>query len=266
MPSQPQRIGVRVDDYKVDVKRGLRLAGTQGFFGVEVAADGAEVSPQNLSQSGRRHLARLVASQGLSFAALGSAARGAGLADPALVDALVGRMSQTMRLAADMGVRVVSLDVGCCVSPDGEPEAGAVEALRALAGEADRVGTICAVRAGTGDPTVLARVVRELGCPALRIGVDPGALLMGGYDPVQFLATCGDQVSMAYVRDAQPGGGGRGGEEMALGHGGLDLQAYLAGLVASSYAGLPIIHRARTLRPAEEIAADRAYLAARLLA
>ncbi len=251
------KIGVRVNDYRTDVKRGLQLAGAQRFNAVELSADAAELAPRNLAESGRRHLARLVAQTGMTFAALGSEAAGGGLADPARVDALVAATRDALRLAADMRVPVFTHDVGELHGlTEGERD-GVTDALRTLAAEAERVGTIYAVRSRLCTPDALAGLVETVDCPLVKLSVDPGALLMAGFDPLAALERFGEQVVLAYVRDAQRGDAEHPGRETALAAGRLDLPAYLAHLSASGCASTPILRRAQALNPAADLAADR---------
>ena len=118
-----QRIGVGVDDFRLPVKEGLERAARLGFNAVELAAAVGEVSPANLSESGRRHLARLCGNLGLATAALTADPGGPGLSDAATVDARVELTGRVLALAADLHVPVVCADVGRMVDPNtGEPD------------------------------------------------------------------------------------------------------------------------------------------------
>jgi sugar phosphate isomerase/epimerase len=253
-------IGIRVDDYRVDVRTGLGLAGRQGFGAVEVGVDRGEVSPANLTESGRRHLARLVANAGLAFTSISQELRGRGLADPARADEGVARAIAALRLAADMRVPVVSQDVGELLELSERERDCAREALIALAAEADRVGTVFAVRSSLAEPAELAGLVQAIDCPLVRVSVDPGAILMAGFDPTDAVAALDEQVSLAYVRDAVRGGRRHFGRETALGEGSLDLPAYLAALSASGCKAAPILRRGEAADPASAIAADKSRL------
>ena len=264
MATVRRNIGVRINDYRADVRGGLSIASRQAFSAVELGVDRGEVAPANLSESGRRHLARLVANTGMAFAALAQESHGARLADPSRVDEAVTRAAQVLRLAADMHVPVVSHEVGELLDLADAERASALEALRTLAEQAERVGTIYAVRSALADPATIAELVRAVDCPLVRVSVDPGALLMAGYDPAEALATLGDRVSLAYVRDAIRGSAGRGGREAGLGAGSLDLPAYLAALSAGGYHTAPILRRAEANDPVAALAADRDRLVSEL--
>ena len=263
---QPRKqVGVRVDDLRMDVKRGLRWAAKLKFSTVEVSADGEETTAEALSESGRRHLARLVAGHGLGFASLACDSRGGGLADAAQTDVIVTRAGRTLQLAADMGVPVVSHEVGDLLSLSEDERARVIEALRALADQAERVGTVYAVRSRLCTPDALRGLIGTVDCPLVKVAVDPGALLMAGFDPLEVLAAHGDQVVLAYVRDALRGTPEQAGQETALGEGQLDLDAYLAGLSGCGCGRPPILRRAQTTDAAGQLAADKAFLESHVL-
>jgi sugar phosphate isomerase/epimerase len=260
-----KNIGVRVDDLRMDVKRGLRFVADMRFTAVELSADREEVSPDALSESGRRHLARSVTSTGMAFSSLAIEGRGGGLADPALVDSLVTQGCRTLRLAADMGVPIVSHNVGELLDLPDQDKTNVTEALLALGDEAEKVGGVLAIRSRVYDPADLDQLIRTIGCESIRVGVDPGMLLMSGMDPIEVLNTHGDRIVLAYVRDAQRGTPRYAGRETALGAGRLDLDQYLAGLAACGYATAPILRRGDSLDAAADVAADKEYLESRLL-
>lgn len=264
MAATSRQLGVRVNDYGTDVRRGIELATRQAFGAVELGVDREEVAPANLTESGRRHLARLVTNSGLNLAALAQETEGFRLADPAHVDEGVARAAQVLRLAADMRVPVVSHDVGELLGLSDEKRDCAVEAVRALAGEAERLGTVYAIRSSLAAPAELGALLQAVACPLVRVSVDPAALLMGGFDPVEALVTLGEQVSLAYVRDALRGVPQRFGRETALGEGSLDLHSYLGMLSAQGYRTAPILRRTHAAAPAEALAHDRDRLTSAL--
>lgn len=265
MTKAREHLGVRVDDYRAGVKRGVSIASAQGFSCVEVGIDGGSIEGERLSESGRQHVARLVRNAGLAFASVAQAGATRGLADAAGVDSAIASASDALILAADMGVPIVAHDAGELLELTDGDRARAVEALRVLAAQAERVGTIYALRSAMCIPADLQSMVDEVACPLVQVAVDPGALLMAGFDPIEALGAYGDRVALAYARDATRGTTHAAGQECALGRGRLDLDAYLAGLAAAGYAGAPILRRAQPTSPAEDIAADKAALGNHLI-
>ena len=66
----PPRIGVNVDDLRLEPKRAFRKAAEMRFRVAEVATVSGELAPRALSHSARRHLARFADGLGLRIAAL----------------------------------------------------------------------------------------------------------------------------------------------------------------------------------------------------
>jgi sugar phosphate isomerase/epimerase len=253
-------IGLRVNDLRTDVRSALAQTRRMAFSAVELAVDDAELTPRALSTSGRQHLARLIRGEGLDLVALASDAHGGGICDSSRVDDLVLRAAESIRLAADMRVAVLSHDVGDLLGMNDTQRATAVDALHALADQAERTGTIYAIRSRAGAPDEVRRLIEIVDCPLVRVAIDPATLIMSGLDPVQAIATFGEQTVLAYVRDATSGTAEHTGREIALGQGRLALDAYLAELAAAGCARTPVLRRAAAASPAADLAADKAVL------
>lgn len=238
---------MRADDLRLELKRAIATVRTLGFDALELSAQDGEVSPKSLSASGRRHLARLVVSNGLDLASLGVEFRGKGIADPAHVDECIHSAIETLRLAADMGANAVSCDLGGLD----------LDALRTLADHADRYNTPFAIRASTASPRDLEALIHAVDCPLIRASIDPAAMLMAGWDPIQGVEALGSHLALTYVRDAVRGASGRSGYETALGAGSLDLHAYLAAASGCNVVVPPILRRAESADPVADIQADK---------
>lgn len=264
MAAARKNIGIRADDYRLDVRSALRCARQGAFASVELGADRGEVAPENLSESGRRHLARIISGEGLRLASLSHEA-GPELSDAARTDEAVARTAEMLRLTRELGAPILAHDVGELLDLPEPRRALALDALRELGAQAERYGAVYAVRSRLARPDDLAAMVQAIASPLVRISIDPAQLLMAGFDPLEALAHFGDQVVLAYVRDATRGSPHAAGQETALGAGRLVLPQYLAMLDAAGYHAAPILRRERGLHPAKDIAADRAILEAHIL-
>lgn len=216
-----------------------------------------EISPANLSESGRRHLKRICSGLGLQAAALTCDAAGSGLADSATVEQYVERTFRVLELAADLGVPVVTGDIGRATDPAGGGiDPTAVGALAAIATQADRVGVLFGVQTGADEPAVLDEVSRLVSAPSLMVCLDPGMLARFGHDPIQAAGTLAEEIVLAHVCDATRGGSERPGIDTALGRGSVDLRAFLAHLEAAGYARPYILRRRGAQRPRADLEAD----------
>ncbi len=261
---QRKDIGIRVSDLRMDTKRGLRFASDNHFSAVEVAADNQETTPERLSGTGRTHLARLVRGQGMNLASISLDSLGGGISDRAQVDRIITQVDSSLKLAADMAVPVLSHDVGELFGLEQSQHDCAREALAELSARADRVGTIYAVRSRACDPDTVDQLVRMVGSSSVKISLDPGSLLMAGFNPLDAITTYGDKVVLAYVRDATRGTPDRAGQEIDLGGGQLDLSAYLAVLSACGPVGPKILRREYASNPCLALVTDREVLDSRL--
>jgi sugar phosphate isomerase/epimerase len=255
--------GINVHDLRTDPKRGMQQAARMGFRAVELRALDGDIDPANLSESGRRHLHRYVRDIGLQLAALDADFGAGGMADPAAVDACVQRTGQVLAMARELGVPIVTGSVGRLDDADPRREQIA-SALRSIAEQADRIGTIYAVCTSYTAPNQLRRLVDELACPAVRVCTDPGYLVMSGYDPVSATSTLAEHVVLSHARDGLAGTSQSAGREVPLGQGHVNWLAYLATLSAADYAGPQILRRTDAERPLEDLQAGRDTLESQL--
>lgn len=259
--SQPN-IGVDVDDFRLHVKDGLRKASEVGFQTVELATVRGDVEPSNLSASGRRHLSRYVNGLGLRMAALVADLPGLRLCDPGTVDERVERTCRILELARDLEVPVVTASTQALTHPEtGEPSPHPIEALKRIGEYADSRGVLYALQPTCDGGDRIARVSDELGCPSIRICLDPAAMVMAGANPLSVIERLGSQITLMHARDGTAGLPGRSGQETRLGEGEVDLVSVLAMLSAAEYAGPYILRRTDSQTPIEDISSGRDDLA-----
>lgn len=255
-------LGVGVHDLRLGTKAALSRAASMGFAAVELGAAAGDTSPEQLSQSGRRHLDRLVRGLGLDFAALDAVAPGGGFGDSRRVDERIARAKATLDLARDVSVPIVVVALGPMVGDLARESA--VDGLREVGEYADRTGRTLAVQTHEQSPESLDAFLRAVGCPSVRVCVDPAALLMMGHDPIEGVMRLAGGVCLSHARDATLGGGDRQGHETAMGEGHVDLPAYLAALDGAGYGGPQIIRRSGAERPLEDIGRALAYVESHL--
>ena len=261
MSAWTQRIGVGVDDFRLPIKEGLARAARLGFNAVELGAGGGEIAPARLSESGRRHLARMCGNLGLTTAALTADVGGPGLSDAAGVSARVELTVDVLTLAADLHVPVVCADVGQMVDPNtGEPDPVALDAIKAIGERADRLGTIFAIQTGADAPEHLAPLLSAIACPSLAVCMDPARLIGLGHDPMAGLQPLAEWIMLSHLGDATRGRPGHAGIETPLGQGQLDLPRYLAELSATPSNSPLILRRRDSRRPIDDLAAAMTLL------
>lgn len=244
-------LGVGVHDFRMGTKAALSRAAGMGFGAVEIRAASGDTSPNQLSQSGRRHLERLVRGLGLELSALSAATPGGGLADVKQVDERIAGTKAVLDLARDLSVSTVIVTLGATV--DELARESAINALVEVADHADRTGRRLAIQTHGQSPKALESLLQELRCPSVGVCMDPAALLMMGHDPIECITRLADNVCLSYARDATLGGFDGEGHETRMGDGQLDLPAYLAALDGAGYGGRQIVRRTSAEYPLEDI-------------
>jgi sugar phosphate isomerase/epimerase len=258
-------LGTDIDDFRLPPKEGLRRATELDLRFIELGAVG-DLSPRQLSSSGRRHLLHLVESLGLKLTALGADLPSLRFTDSRTADERVERTCEILELARLLGVPVVTAAVGALAHPEtGTPSSTAMDAFRRIGEFADSRGVIFAFRPSHDSPERVTGLLRELACPAIHVSLDPAALVMSGNNPVALVERLADQIHQVQARDATVGLPERGGRETRLGEGDVDWRGLIAALKDCDYHQPFILRRLDSQTPIKDIAGARDELR-RLLA
>ncbi len=251
-----QHIGCGLHDFHLPTRLALKRAYDMGFGAVEIGTTSGDTTPDQLSQSGRRELARLVQGRGMNTAALDAHA-GGGWTDPGHNEERIDHAKSVIHMACEMGVPVVTAGVGRIGD---ESSRGMVEsALSEIGDLCDRTGTLFAVRTEGVEAEMLADIITGLGCPSLKYCIDPASLLMSDDDPGEVIARLDDGILLAHARDVVQGSSGVA-RETVLGEGQVDYLGFLAALSAAGYHGPHIVRRTDSPRPTEDIARAKVFL------
>lgn len=237
------RLGLDIEDLRLPTKDGLRRVAELGCRFVELPTASGEISPRALSASGRRHLSRFVDGFGLRIAALTVDVPGLRLTDPRTVDERILRTCETIELARELGVTIVTASAGALTHPDsGELSDVAAAALRQIGEFADSHGVGYALRPSQDASDRVAQVLDAIRCPSLQLCIDPAALVMQGINPIAFIEALGGSTTLVHARDATAGSSGHPGHETRIGEGEVDLIGLAEALAERDYSG-PIIAR-----------------------
>ncbi|MBX6312781.1 MAG: sugar phosphate isomerase/epimerase [Isosphaeraceae bacterium] len=217
----------------------IREAARLGAKGIVLDAAG-DLSPDRLSETGRRELRHLLRTVELGLIALNLPTRRPFDTDEQLDDRLA-RADRAFAMAYELGTPLVLARVGA-VPPEAEAPRREVytRALGELARRADHRGVRLAVETGAESGEVLRGFLDTLGAPALAASVDPAALLRMGHDPVAAVIALGEWVAHAYANDATgPSGRAVIANPRGFGFapGVLDWEEYLGALEEIDYRG-----------------------------
>src|SRR5262249_5227451 len=141
------KIGVRLESLGLPLRAALEQARRMGVAGVQVDAVG-DLSPERLSQTGRRELRNLLRTHNLELTALGFPMR-RGLDVPEGLQERIDRLRGVLALGFDLGPRIVVADGGRIPEAVDDPRMQHMtEALLALGHHGDRVGAVLALETG----------------------------------------------------------------------------------------------------------------------
>jgi sugar phosphate isomerase/epimerase len=241
------------------LRRGLQEIERLNVTGVQVDAVG-DLSPKKLSQTGRREFRHVLRGHNLELTALGCPLRH-GLDTAAGQEARIEHIRQVMSLSFDLGPRLVIVQAGRIPEDSNDPRARLLtEALLALGQHGDRTGTILALQTGLESGQVLRRFLDRSDTGGLGVNLDPGNLVLGGYDPYESARALQGRVVHGYADDARPAGSNRPGRLVPLGHGDLEWMHYLSILEEIDYRGWLVIAQETSANPQRDVAASVQFL------
>ncbi len=230
-------IGLRIQsDPDRSPKDLLREAARLGAKGVILDASG-ELSPDRLSETGRRDLRHTLRSTELAMIGLHLPTR-RGFDTEDDLETRLARSERAMALAFDLGAKLVLARVGAVPPEDGPKRPIFLHALTELGKRADHRGVRLAIETGAEPGSALAAVLNGLAHPGLAASLDPGSLLKMGHDPVASTRDLAGWVAHAYATDAAGAsrivGGSRGFGPRGSA---LDWAEYLGALEEIDYRG-----------------------------
>jgi sugar phosphate isomerase/epimerase len=236
------KIGIRLESLGLPLRRALDSAAQLGVGGVQVDAV-ADLSPDALSQTGRRDFRNLLRSHNLELTALGCPMR-RGLDVAENLEARIEHVRKVMAQSADLGPRRVIVEAGR--TPDDDKTTAFTllsESLLALGHHGDRLGAILALETGQESGETLARFLARFDTGGLGVNLDPANLLIHGFDPYAAVPALGKRIVHVHAKDARSASASRSAAEVPLGHGDLDWLRLLSLLEEVDYNGWLTVER-----------------------
>jgi L-ribulose-5-phosphate 3-epimerase len=236
------KIGVRLESLGLPLRRALQEVQRLGVAGVQVDALG-DLAPASLSQTGRREFRNVLRAHGLELTALGCPLR-RGLDTAENQEARVEHVKRVLSLSFDLGPRVAIVQAGRVPEKPDDPRAALLaEALRDLGAHGDRTGTTLALETGLESGQTLRAFLDRFDTGGLGVNLNPGNLLMGGFDPYESARALRGKVVRCDARDARQSGPSRAAREVPLGHGDIDWLLFVGVLEEIEYRGWLTVER-----------------------
>jgi sugar phosphate isomerase/epimerase len=236
------KIGIRLESLGLPLRKALQQASGLGVGGVQVDAVG-DLSPGQLSETGRREFHHLLRGYNLELTALGCPLR-RGLDAAEDQQPRIEHVRKVMSLSYDLGPRVVVVQAGRVPgADDAEQGARLTEALSALSQHGDRTGTTLALETGLESGAALRAFLDRFDTGSLGANLDPANLLSHGFDVYDSTRALHGKIVHAQAKDARTAGASRAAQEVPLGHGDIDWMQFLAVLEEAEYRGWLTVER-----------------------
>ena len=202
---------------------------------------------QRLDAGGIRVTAVFGGFAGESYADIPSVAATVGFVPPATRDARVTEMKEISDFAAQLGVDVIALHVGCIPHRADDAEyASIVAATREVCEHAQRNGQSLHLETGQETALALLDFHQAVDLDNLFVNFDPANMILYGTgDPIEALRSLGGLVRSVHCKDARWAArpGEEWGTETPLGEGDVNMEMYLRTLAEIGYIGPLTVER-----------------------
>jgi L-ribulose-5-phosphate 3-epimerase len=253
------KLGVTLESFGLPFRRGLQQARRLGLTGVQVDAAG-ELSPEGLTDTGKRELRHLLRTNGLELTALDCPLRH-GLDELNNLQPRIDRVRQVMALSFELGAHVTIVQAGRIPDDPADPRMPFLrESLLALGQYGDRIGTTLALMTGLESGHTVSAFLNNLDTGGLGADYDPANLLTNGFDPIDNLTPLKDRIVNVNAKDVRRVLVSRTANEVPLGHGDIDWMAFLGTLGAQEYRGWVVIERETGTDRIADVASGAAFL------
>jgi sugar phosphate isomerase/epimerase len=248
-----------IDGLSGDARGAFDLASSARYRGISFATNHAELTPDQLGQSARRHLRTTLSSRHLAIEAIRVAAPRGALTDAETIDRTMDNARKAFLLAADLGVKTVALNVGN-LGTSKVPESTIVAAVRDLAQHADAAGLSLAL--GSEGAQHLRGLVKDVDYERATVNFDAARLIEAGDDPLKTAEEMAGIIGQVTASDAIRAG--KSVRATFLGEGQLPLPELMAILDEQGFRG-PLVVDVRELSDGAAGARHAAEVLDRLL-
>jgi sugar phosphate isomerase/epimerase len=224
-----------------------------GIHRVQLALDPLRESPaiwddvgKVLKQAGITVVSGMFGCVGEDYSTLNSIRLTGGIAPDGTWEENLKNIRATVPIASALGIKQVTFHAGFVPHDPAHPDfVKMVERLAAVAEIFSTAGISVGLETGQETADELAVLLGTLQCPNLFVNFDPANMLLYGKgDPIQALQLLGKWIQQVHIKDAVSSRiAGEWGEEVAVGTGEVNWQAFFAALHEANYTGDFVIER-----------------------
>jgi sugar phosphate isomerase/epimerase len=230
-------LAIRLETLGLPFREAIKVAGKLGADGVEFDAIG-DLSPRELSQTGRREIRHLLRQSELKLVAIGFPTRH-GYDHPDRLEARIEGTAFAMQLAYDLGCGVVINHIGKIPEDESSPQRAAfVDVMRRIAADSERNGALLAIQTMNDLPDDLAAFLDSLALHGLAVNFAPANLVIHGINLIEAVNRLGKYIVGVHARDVVRSGlTTTGVRPIALGEGEVGWRELLPVLGGIEYTG-----------------------------
>jgi sugar phosphate isomerase/epimerase len=257
---QKRIFGIRSDCLGLPLKPALEFAAKFGLGSVQINYS-KEFTPNNMSETARRHLAHFLQTQSLKLVAIGVGNR-RGLEDVNRLEERIRHFTQMIQLSAEMKSPIVVANIGTPPKDADSPARRNFEdALARVSEAAIRTGVTLTLETGPMNLDDLANFLAEHQRLGLGVAFDPANLVARGQDPFSGISKIADAIKILHIKDiVRTMTTVSGFREVPIGEGELDFGQLSNVLAGIDFRGAWIIERDDAVISPHELRHDVEFL------
>jgi len=254
-----KKTGVVLESLRLRNKDGIKAASTLGFKGIQIDATQRDITPENLSQTGRRELRRVIDLNRLELCALGGEL-GTGFINENEFDFLISRIKAITNLALDLQTNIITVQIGSIPTETDSTHWHAVNtALGEIGRHAENYGCRLAAKISFDNYSTLKDFLKSLYTEGIRLTYDPASLMINNLDPIKSIHELHKYIVHTNLWDTRQTEEGRN-IEVPIGEGILPVEEFVSTLETTGYNGFYVINSKSVQQPVENIKKGKEYL------
>lgn len=229
----PIKLAIRLESLRKPLRKAIELVGQLGAQGFTVSASG-DLSPDTLSETGRRELSRKIQNMDLNLAGL-LFPDPRSLTDAQQLDYRIDQIKKTLQLSFQLRCPLVCCSLGPVPESDDAMYTSFRDILNDVGQFAEYTGSTLAVHTGSTSHESIAAILNQHTQGGLGICYDPAANLVHGFDYLHGVQELSRSIIHLQVRDAIRATNSIASHEVPIGTGEVDWQAMMAALEEIHY-------------------------------
>ncbi|HHT9125205.1 MAG TPA: sugar phosphate isomerase/epimerase family protein [Candidatus Brocadiia bacterium] len=253
------KLVVRLESLRLGLREGIRKAASIGFKGFQADATRGELSPTNLSATGRRDFLHFIKTYKIQLSSLcGEFAPG--FTNVNELDEIIEKTKSIINLAVDLKTNIVTTAIG---TVPGDEKAKQWRIMSAALNEvgkyAEDYECSLATETGNEDPQLLKRFLNQLTNRGVKINYDPSKLALNCFDPIKGVYDLQEYIVQVRAKNERRTDEGKL-IETPLDEGSVPFKDFVYALFEVGYNGFYIIERERGTNPISFIVKAKEFL------